>query len=124
MWYKLKEYVDEEYEIVASEVKVLKKIDFERYVSCYDCGVAQQIYMRWEEIYKGNQKFERIKEGVCQYEGIIWLIVIVIMIVGLLEVVDQEVWLYIRAEGIWGANEKLNTGKKVKVKKGMLKQFG
>ena len=124
MRHGLKECVDEEYEIVASEVRALEKIDFERYASCYDCGVAQQICTRWEEIRKGNQKFERIKEGVCQYEGIIRPVVAAIMIAGPLEVVDQEVWSYMRAEGIWGASEKLDTGEEAEVKKGMLKWFG
>jgi len=34
-------------------------------------------------------------------------VVAAIMVAGPLEVVDEEVWSYMRAEGIWGANEKL-----------------
>jgi len=45
------------------------------------------------------------------------------MVAGLVEVVDQAVWSYIRVEGIWGANEQLNTSEEVEVKRGMLKWF-
>lgn len=41
-----------------------------------------------------------------------------------MEVVDEEVWLYIQAEGIWGANEKLETSEEAKVKRGILVWFG
>ena len=34
---------DEQYELVAKEVEVSKGIHFERFASCHDCGVAQQI---------------------------------------------------------------------------------
>jgi hypothetical protein len=43
-----------------------------------------------------------------------------IIIAGLLEVVDQEVWLYIRAEGIWGTNKKLEASKETEIKRGLL----
>ena len=39
---------------------------------------------------------------------------------GPLEVVNQEVWLYIQAEGIWGANKKLEASKEAEVKRGLL----
>jgi hypothetical protein len=42
------------------------------------------------------------------------------MVAGLLEVVDQEVWLYMRAEGIWGANKQLEASKETEVKRGLL----
>jgi hypothetical protein len=41
------------------------------------------------------------------------------MVAGPLEVVDQEVWSYMGAEGIWGANEKLKGSEEAEVKKGM-----
>jgi hypothetical protein len=46
----LEECVDPEQELVAQEVSVLQSIQFQRYTSCYDCGIAQQICTQWEEI--------------------------------------------------------------------------
>ncbi len=43
-----------------------------------------------------------------------------IIVAGLLEVVDKEVWLYMRAEGIWGANKKLEASKEAEVTRGIL----
>jgi len=103
----LDECVDPEQELVCTEVQALQRIQFQEYASCYDCGVAQQVCTRWEEIREGNQKFKRIQGGVCQYEKIVRQVVAAIMVAGPLEVVDQEVWSHMRAEGIWGANEDL-----------------
>jgi RecQ family ATP-dependent DNA helicase len=120
----LEECIDPEQVLVTNEVKALQTIHFQRYASCHDCGVAQQICTRWEEIREGNRKFERIEEGVCQYEGIVRPVVAAIMVTGPLEVVDQAVWSYMRAEGIWGANEELEASEEVEVKRGMLTWFG
>ena len=46
------------------------------------------------------------------------------MIVGLLNVIDQAVWVYIRVEGIWGANKELETSEEAEVKWRILKWFG
>jgi hypothetical protein len=46
------------------------------------------------------------------------------MVVGPLEVVDEEAWSYMRAEGIWGANRELEISEVADVKRGMLKWFG
>ena len=46
------------------------------------------------------------------------------MVVGPLNVVDQAVWVYIRAEGIWGANKELEASEEAEVKRGILKWFG
>jgi hypothetical protein len=89
-----------------------------------DPHLTQQVCTRWEEIREGDRKFERIQGGVCQYEEIVRLVVVAIMVAGPLEVVDQEVWLYMRAEGIWGANEKLEASEEAEVKRGMLVWFG
>jgi hypothetical protein len=43
-----------------------------------------------------------------------------IIVARLLEVVDQEVWLYIRAESIWGANKKLEVNEETEIKRGLL----
>jgi hypothetical protein len=120
----LEECVDPEQELVAQEVGALQSIQFQRYVGCYDCGVAQQICTQWEEIREGDRKFGRIKGGMCQYDGIVRPVVAAIMVTGPLEVVDQAVWSHMRAEGIWGANEKLEASEEAEVKRGMLKWFG
>ncbi len=120
----LDECVDPEKGLVASEVEALKGIHFERYASCYDCGVAQQICTRWEEIREGNKKFQRIPEGVCQYDQIVRQVVAAIMVAGPSEVTDQEVWSHMRTIGIWGVNQQLDPGEEAEVKKGMLKWFG
>ena len=122
--HRLDECVDPEQELVRTEVQVLQRIQFQEYASCYDCGVTQQVCTRWEEIREGNRKFERIKGGVCQYEGIVRPVVAAIMVAGPLEVVDQEVWSYMRAEGIWGANKKLEASEEAEVKRGLLVWFG
>ncbi|KAK6591982.1 hypothetical protein H4I95_11932 [Botrytis cinerea] len=111
--------VDPEQELVRTEVQALQQIQFQEYASCYDCGVAQQVCTRWEEIQEGNRKFERIKGGVCQYEGIVRPVVAAIMVAGPFEVVNQEVWSYMRAEGIWGANEKLEASEEAEVQRGI-----
>jgi RecQ family ATP-dependent DNA helicase len=116
--------VDPEQELVGTEVQALQQIQFQEYASCYDCGVTQQVCTRWEEIQEGNRKFKRIEGGVCQYEEIVRPVVAAIMVAGPLEVVDQEVWSYMRAEGIWGANEKLEASEEAEVKRGLLVWFG
>ncbi|KAK6591445.1 hypothetical protein H4I95_12198 [Botrytis cinerea] len=116
--------VDPEQELVRTEVQALQQIQFQEYASCYDCGVAQQVCTRWEEIPEGNRKFERIQGGVCQYEGIVRPVVAAIMVAGPFEVVNQEVWSYMRAEGIWGAHEKLEASEEAEVQRGMLVWFG
>ena len=118
------ECVDPEQELVRTEVQALQQIQFQEYASCYDCGVTQQVCTRWGEIREGNRKFERIQGGVCQYEEIVRPVVAAIMVAGPLEVVDQEVWSYMRAEGIWGANEKLEASEEAEVKRGLLVWFG
>ncbi len=122
--HRLDECVDPEQELVRTEVQALQQIQFQEYASCYGCGVTQQVCTRWEEIREGNRKFERIQGGVCQYEEIVRPVVAAIMVAGPLEVVDQEVWSYMRAEGIWGANEKLEASEEAEVKRGMLVWFG
>ena len=46
------------------------------------------------------------------------------MVAGPLDVINQEVWSYMRAAGIWGANEKLEASEEGEVKRGMLVWFG
>lgn len=122
--HRLDECVDPEQELVRTEVQALQQIQFQEYASCYDCGVTQQVCTKWGEIREGNRKFERIQGGVCQYEEIIRPVVAAIMVAGPLEVVDQEVWSYMRAEGIWGVNEKLEASEEAEVKRGLLVWFG
>lgn len=47
----------------AKKSRHCRSVHFQQYASCYDCGVAQQICTRWEEIREGNKKFERIEGG-------------------------------------------------------------
>jgi hypothetical protein len=115
---------DELHGLVAEEVEVLKGIKYKRFASCYDCGVAQKICMRWEEIREGNISFKRVKNGVCQYGGIVRAVVAAMMIVGPLEVVEENVYRGMKVEGIWGSNEKLNEEEVKQVKTGMLRWFG
>ena len=46
------------------------------------------------------------------------------MVAGPVEVVDGEVWCWMRAEGIWGAAEKLSKSEEPEVRRIMLKWFG
>ena len=116
--------IDPEQELVVQEVGVLQGIQFQRYASCYSCGVPQQVCTQWEEIREGNQKFQRIPGGACQYAEIVRPVVAAIIVAGPLEVVEEAVWSRMRAEGIWGANEKLEASEEAEVKRGMLKWFG
>ena len=120
----LEECVDPKQELVAQEVGILQSIQFQRYASYYDYGITQQICTQWEEIREGNQKFKRVKGGICQYNGIVRPVVAASIVIGPLNVVDQAVWAYMRAEGIWGANKELEASEEVEVKQGILKWFG
>ncbi|KAG4426956.1 hypothetical protein IFR05_017561, partial [Cadophora sp. M221] len=118
------ECIDEEHELVCKEVQALQSVHFQAYASCHDCGVAQQICMQWEEIYEGDWKFQQVPGGMCQYEGIIRPVIAAILVAGPSEVLDQAVWSYMRARGIWGLNEWLGPEEEAEVKKGMLRWFG
>jgi hypothetical protein len=80
--------------------------------------------MQWEEIYEGDRKFQQVPGGMCQYEGIIRPVIAAILVAGPSEVLDQAVWSYMRARGIWGLNEWLGPEEEAEVKKGMLRWFG
>ena len=110
--------------MVVEEVKALEGIRFQAYSGCYECGVAQQICTRWDEVREGTRKFERVDGGVCQYRGVVRDAVAAIMIAGPVEVVDGEVWGWMRAEGIWGAAEKLSESEETEVKRRMLEWLG
>ena len=43
------------------------------------------------------------------------------MVIGPLNVINQAVWVYIRAEGIWGVNKELEASEEAEVKRGILK---
>ena len=120
----LDECPEQEQALVVEEVKALEGIRFQAYSGCYECGVAQQICTRWDEVREGTRKFERVDGGVCQYRGVVRDAVAAIMIAGPVEVVDGEVWGWMRAEGIWGAAEKLSESEETEVKRRMLEWFG
>lgn len=52
--HRLDECRDSEQELVRTEVQALQQIQFQEYASCYDCGVAQQVCTRWEEMREGK----------------------------------------------------------------------
>ena len=53
----LEECQDELQQSVIEEVQVLKSIQFERYASCYDCGIPQKICMHWKVREDGRGPF-------------------------------------------------------------------
>jgi RecQ family ATP-dependent DNA helicase len=120
----LHECPDELQKIVAQEAKVLEDIRFEPYAGCFDCGVAQSICSKWDEVREGKRCFQRNPEGVCQYQGIVRPVVASIMIAGPLEIVEQVVYAEMKTKGIWGANSKLTEDENDQVKKRMLIWFG
>jgi hypothetical protein len=120
----LDECLDDEQALVVAEVHALEGIRFQAYAGCYECGVAQQICTRWDEVREGTQKFERVDGGVCQYRGVVRSAVAAMMVAGPVEVVDREVWSWMRAEGIWGVADKLSDGEEQEVKRRMLEWFG
>jgi len=122
--HRLDECVDPEQELVRTEVHALQQIPFQAYAGCYHCGVPQQVCTRWGEIREGPRTFEQIPAGVCQYAEIVRPVVAAMMVAGPFEVVDQEVWSYMRAAGIWGAHETLEASEEAEVKRGMLVWFG
>ena len=122
--HRLDECVDPEQAVVWKEIQTLQQVQFEAYASCYDCGVAQQVCTKWEEIQEGPRTFALISGGVCQYQEIVRPVVAAIMVAGPIEVVDDEVWSYMRAEGIWGANTELEVYEEAEVRRGMLVWFG
>jgi hypothetical protein len=122
--HRFNDCVDAEQELVHTEVQALQQIQFQEYASCYDCGVTQQVCTRWKEIREGQQKFERMEGGVCQYIEIVRPVVAAIMVAGPLEVVENEVWSYMRDQGIWGARQVLEASEEGEVKRGMLVWFG
>ena len=122
--HSLDECPDELRGLVVEEVGVLQSIRFERFAGCYDCGVAQKICMRWEDVREGDRCFQRIEDGVCQYRGIVQSVVAAVMIAGPLEMVEEKVYAQMKVKGIWGGGEKLDAEEVKQVKQGMLKWFG
>jgi RecQ family ATP-dependent DNA helicase len=114
---------DTEQKAVATEVKALEGIHFEPFASC-ECGVAQRICTRWEDVRQGNQRFQRVEEGVCQYEGIVRTVVAAIMITGPYEVVQEAIYLRMRRAGVWGPERAWGVAEREEVQQAMLKWFG
>jgi hypothetical protein len=115
---------DDMHELVAEEIKALEGIQFERFTGCFDCGVAQKICSRWEEVREGSRCFKRVEDGVCQYRGVVQPVVAAIMVAGPLEVVKQAVYARMKVEGIWGTGEQLSEEDIEEMKRGMLRWFG
>ena len=48
---------------------------FERYARCSSCWAAQEVCYRWKKVWGGGgvggYRFEKIKDGWCQYKGVL-----------------------------------------------------
>ena len=119
----LKECPDELKDLVIEEVGALDGIHFDQSASCYKCGVAQEICMRWEKATEGSRYFQEVGSE-CQYPGIVRPVIAAIMVVGPLEVVERRVYARMKAKGIWGEEEKLDAEEIKQVKQEMLLWFG
>lgn len=86
---------------VMAEATALGKIMFEQYAACYECGVAQQICSRWRVMREGNQRFQRVKGGTCQYGGVVRAVVAAMMVIGPPKVVEEHIFQKMKAVGIW-----------------------
>ena len=97
---------------VVQEIRGLERIRFEPYASCYACGVPQKICMQWGERANGQGRFGRASGGRCQYQGVVRTSIAAMMIAGPDEVVDEQVYSWMKAKGI------------EQVKQMMIKWFG
>ena len=114
---------DRERELVTEEVEALEGVRFDPYASC-ECGVAQKICMRWEEVREGNRRFQRVEDRVCQYKGIVRPVVAAIMVAGPYEVVRETVYTEMKQRGVWGQERVWGREEQGEVKQAMLKWFG
>jgi len=85
---------------VVQEIRGLERIRFEPYASCYACGVPQKICMQWGEQANGQGRFGRASGGRCQYQGVVRTSIAAMMIAGPDEVVDEQVYSWMKAKGI------------------------
>jgi hypothetical protein len=122
--HKLEECKDDLHQLVAEEVEALRGIQFARYASCYNCGVPQKICMHWETKEGGNGGFQWVKGGMCQYFEVVQCSIAAIMVAGPGQVVDEQVYSWMKAQGIWGSGEELKEEEVEGVKQKMLEWCG
>ena len=105
-------------------MQVLKSIQFERYASCYDCGIPQKICMHWKVREDGRGPFQWVSGGICQYSNVVRCSIAAIMVAGPYKVADEQVYSWMKAQGIWGEGEKLKEEEVQEVKQRMLEWVG
>lgn len=118
----LVECPDEVRDLVIEEVEELHSIRLSQFGRCCGCGLAQDICARREEV--GSRCFQEVDDGVCRYQGIVQSVVAAIMTAGPLEVVEEKIYARMKAQGIWGEDERLDIEEIQQVKQGMLRWFG
>lgn len=63
-----------------------------------------------------KHRFQQVKDGVCQYSGIIQQVVAAIAVAAPFDVVKAELYDQLRAEGIWGRGNELTSDEEAEVK--------
>lgn len=121
--HQLEQCPDELRDLVVEEVGALQSVQFDRSGSCGKCGVPREIWLRWEEVGARSRCFQEVEDGGCRYQGIIQSAVAAIMTAGPLEVVEETIYARLKAQGIWGEEEKLYVDEVQEVKQGMLRWF-
>lgn len=119
----LEQCPDELRDLVVEEVGALQSVRFDRSGSCGKCGVPQEIWLRRKEVGAGSRCFQEVEDGGCRYQGIVQSVVAAIMTTGPLEVVEETIYARLKAQGIWGEEEKLDVDEVQEVKQGMLRWF-
>ncbi|KAK6593638.1 hypothetical protein H4I95_11030 [Botrytis cinerea] len=94
--------VDPEQELVRTEVQALQQINSRSMPVVTIAALHSRFVPGGKRSRRGTGSLNGFK-GVCQYEGIVRPVVAAIMVAGPFEVVNQEVWSYMRAEGILGS---------------------
>ncbi len=122
--HRLEECKDELQGLVVEETEALKRIQFERYAGCYDCGIPQKMCMHWEAREDNVGKFRRVPEGMCQYSNVVRCSIAAIMVAGPDKVVEEQVYSWLKARGIWGEEERLKEEEVGEVKQKMLEWMG
>jgi hypothetical protein len=119
----LEECPEELRALVVEEVGILQSVRFDRSGSCGRCALPREIWLQWEEVGRGSPCFQEV-DSKCRYQGIVKSVVAAIMTAGPLEIVEETIYARMKAQGIWGAEEKLDIGEVQQVKQGMLRWFG
>jgi hypothetical protein len=119
----LEECLDELRDLVIEEVGALQSVRLGQSGSCGRCGLPREIWLRWKEARAGSQCFQEVEDGKCWYKGIVQSAVAAIMTAAPLEIVET-IYARLKAQGIWGEEEKLDIDEVQQVKQDMLRWFG